>query len=477
MKKRLLITTFCLCAISSFAQNTFLKYYGQFSGKGNSLIINTDGNYVIAGEKFIGTNYQFCAYEINASGDIVWSKDYGTPSPDQAYQIIQTTDGGYALIGFTSIQGTPDRWIDFVKTTNTGDISWTKQIGGFGQEKASSILQLTSGEYFIGGTTNLNTKGMFDFFLVKTDINGDTLWTKRYGGTEDEEINSMRLTNDGGLILSGYSKSFTYGEQDFYLVKLDDRGDSTWTRHYGTSLNEVARSVRQTSDGGYILTGYSGLGEEAGKMYIVKTDQNGDTLWTKSYGQPDRYSAGNDIIQTADGGYAAVGYIQTASPNGSFDIYLVKFDSDGDVEWEKEFHVEPTNIYMTSSEGRSILQTADGGFAISGYWFSGATHNLLLMKTDDIGFVSVGINSTKNNANSVVAPNPFDQHTNLKFENPNNEEHSLMLFDITGKLIRSITDIKTNTVQINKEDLTSGIYFFKLMKDNQFIATGKLIVE
>ncbi len=471
-----LIVIFCGLTVELFSQIVFIRHYGEFTGQGNSLIINSNGNYVIAGRKNQGSNYdQFCSYELNNFGDTLWLKHYGTDSLDQANQIIQTIDGGYATIGLSAGYWSSYQNIYLVKTTNTGIISWTKQIGGQGQENGAAIVQSNTGEYFIGGASSYNSSGLLDFYLIKVDVNGDTLWTKKYGGIQNEELTSMQQTLDGGFILSGYSESFSYGSKDYYLIKTNIVGDTIWTKHYGGNLDEISKSVKQTLDGGYIITGYSqSFGISTENMYVVKINYLGDTLWTKTYGQSGRYSWGNDIIQTADGGYAITGLIKTASPNGGYDLYLVKIDASGTVQWENEFKVEPSNSSFTSSDGRSILQTSDGGFAISGTWFSGSTYELLLIKTDNNG--TVGIDELTNDVSFKLFPNPFNQSTTLEFANSQKEVFTLTIYDIQGQVVWVNTNIKSNKVEINRQNLTNGFYIFRLQSGSKSVS-GKIILE
>ena len=475
MKKTIIILTLFILTLNLSAQNNFITHYGEFTGQGNSLIINSNGNYIIAGRKNQASNFdQFCTYELNINGNTLWLEHYGTDSLEQANQIIQTIDGGYATIGMSSGYMSNYRTIYFVKTTNTGVVSWTKQIGGQGQENGNSIVQTVSGEYYIGGTSNYNSNGLFDFYLLKTDINGDTLWTKKYGGNQNEEANSIRQTSDGGFVLSGYSESF--GSKDFYLVKTNSNGDTLWTNHYGGNLVEISKSVRQTSDGGYIMTGYSeSFGISTENMYVVKTNSIGDTLWTKTYGQVGRYSRGNDIIQTGDGGFAITGLIKTASSNGGYDLYLVKIDASGNVQWEKEFKIEPTNTSFTSSDGRSILQTSDGGFAISGAWFSCSTFELLFIKTNSNA--TVKLSELHTHTSFSIFPNPFCHSTTLQFENLQKENYTLTLFDIEGRLVSTITNIVSEKIEIERNNLTNGIYYFQLRTEHEIRATGKVIIE
>lgn len=466
-----------IMALNAIAQGSFIRHYGEFTGKGNSLITNLNNNYIIAGGR-TGTfsSDQFFMYELEANGDTILFRHYGTEQREHANQIIETLDSGYAMVGYSAEFLDAYSSIYFLKVTNTGEVSWSKLIGGFGHESAAAIVQTNSGEYYLGGSSHHNSNGLFDFYLVKTNVNGDTLWTKKYGGQLNDEVTSIRQTSDGSLILCGYTESYVQDSIDMYVVKVNPNGDTLWTKHYGGPLEEVARSIRETSDGGYIVTGNSqSFGIANDNMYVVKLNAVGDTIWTKTYGQPNRYSRGFDIIETSDGGYAVTGLIKTASSNGGFDLYVVKIDLFGNVEWEKEFKIEPSNDLHTSSDGRSILQTEDGGYAISGSWFSGSTIELLFVKLNADG--TVGTIQLPYSSICTVYPNPFRYSAILQCENVEAENYIFTLFDRDGRNLRTIKFISTDNIEIERDDLPSGLYFFQIRSDKGIKSTGKLIIQ
>lgn len=476
-KTTIIILSYFITILNVIAQDSFIRHYGEFTGKGNSLIINTDGNYIIAGGRS-GTfsSDQFFTYELKANGDTIWFSHYGTEQREHANQIIQTLDGGYAMVGYSAEFLDAYSSIYFLKVTNTGEVSWSKLIGGAGHENATGIVQTNSGEYYIGGSSQHNSNGLFDFLLAKTNMNGDTIWTKKYGGLLNDEVTSMRQTSDGNLILCGYTESYMQDSIDMYVVKVNPNGDTLWTKHFGGPLEEVASSIRETSDGGYIVTGNSqSFGIANDNMYVVKLNAIGDTMWTKTYGQPNRYSRGSDIIETNDGGYAITGLIKTPSSNGGFDLYVVKIDVSGNVEWEKEFKIEPSNNLYTSSYGRSILQTEDGGFAISGSWFSGSTNELLFIKLNYDG--TVRYEQPENITLCNVYPNPFSESAVLKLDLDGSTNYTLNLFDLAGQAIQTTNIKSTEQIEVERGSLPSGIYFFQLRTVNEIQAIGKLVIE
>jgi hypothetical protein len=304
------------------------------------------------------------------------------------------------------------------------------------------------------------------------------LWTKKYGGNKGESCRSICKISDGGIVLGGSSASFTNGEYDFYLVRTNSDGDVLWTNHYGGNSVEICYAVKQTSEGGFIMAGNTSSFGAPQQLYVVKTNSSGDTLWTKVYGSRGTYGSrgytANDIIQTSDGGFATVGDISPSSSGRTNDLYLIKTDQQGNIQWEREFIVYPKPNTTTASEGYSIVQTSDGGFAIAGSWFSGSTIEQLLVKTDNNGIV--GVMEIIKPSLAKISPTIFNQFAVLQFENPVNRLHTVDVFDGSGHLVLTLSD-KSDRIKIERYNLKSGLYFFQLRSENEVQATGKFIIE
>ena len=194
-------------------------------------------------------------------------------------------------------------------------------------------------------------------------------WSKTFGGSEDDYGNSIQITSDGGYIIVGYTYSFGAGESDVYLIKTDSKGNLLWNKTYGGPKCDEARFVQETSDGGYILVGYR---DE--DIYLIKTDSEGNLLWNRTYGGPDSYHSGRCVQITSDGGYIIVGSTKSIS-SGNVDVYLIKTDSEGNMLWDKTFNKSDED------RGTFIQVTSDGGYVIVGYTKS----DVYLMKTDSGG--------------------------------------------------------------------------------------------
>jgi hypothetical protein len=165
------------------------------------------------------------------------------------------------------------------------------------------------------------------------------VWQKTFGGNSDDEALSIQQTKDGGYIVVGYTSSFGVGNWDIYVIKLDAKGDNVWEKTYGGSGYDIAYSIQQTTDGGYIIAGKTG-DLYSGDVYIIKLDKDGNKMWEKTLG-----GSGDDgaysIQQTTDGGYIVAGYTSSfvAGVAGGWyrDVYVIKLDENGNEVWEKTF--------------------------------------------------------------------------------------------------------------------------------------------
>jgi hypothetical protein len=176
--------------------------------------------------------------------------------------------------------------------------------------------------------------GYEDVYIIKTDASGDTLWTRTYGGTSDDAAYSVQQTSDGGYIVAGTTSSFGAGGEDVYLIKTDVAGDTLWAKTYGGIHNDDGYSIQQTSDGGFIVAGQTNsFGSGGYDVYLIKTNAYGDTLWTRTCGGADD-DCGQSVQQTSDGGYVIAG--ETYSEAGGYDVYLIKTDDSGYVGVEND---------------------------------------------------------------------------------------------------------------------------------------------
>jgi len=295
------------------------KTYGdEFPNGAYSVQQTSDGGYIVAGY----TDYdgdKALLIKTDANGNVQWAKTYGGGDRNFAYSVQQTSDGGYIVAGYTDYGGANAL---LIKTDANGDIIWAKIYRGTGWSHASSVQQTSDGGYIVAGVIG------GDVLLIKTDANGNIIWTKTYGGTSWDEASSIQQTSDGGYIVAGETYSFGAGGEDIFLIKTDAFGNVQWAKTYGGTNGDWAFSVQQTSDGGYILVSETrSFGAGSTDILLIKTDANGNIRWAKTYGGTG-YDGAYSVRQTSDGGYIVAGYTESF---GAHDAFLIKTDANGDI--------------------------------------------------------------------------------------------------------------------------------------------------
>ncbi|MGB3477590.1 MAG: hypothetical protein WBB67_00335 [bacterium] len=306
-----------------------------------------------------------------------WIRTYGGADLDEGRMVQQTTDGGYIVIGFTLSFGAGDYDFYLIKTNASGDTLWTKTYGTARDDRASSIQQTTDGGYIVSGFSLPADDSLGDIYTIKINDQGDTLWSKRYAGANHHAGYPAIQTADGGYIISGSTYSYGAGGLDIYLIKTNSQGDSLWTRTYG-GVNDETGLVLPDIDGGYIVCGQTcSFGDTLGDVYLVKTDSLGIPVWTKTYGGVN-YDVGYGGW-TSDGGYILGGY--TCSFGDTLgDVYLIKTNSQGDTLWTRTYGGVGSDMGFPQ-------QRLDGGYIIVGTTYSFGTGNadVYLIKTNASG--------------------------------------------------------------------------------------------
>jgi len=235
-----------------------------------------------------------------------WERTYGGEGLDYGFSVFETTDSSYIITGSTGSYGPAAS--DFfnlyaLKIDLNGDTVWTRAFGGDTIDNGYSAVQALDGGYLLVGTTTSSGAGGLDVWLIKINVDGDTLWTRTYGGSSNDVGGAVIQTFDGNYLIAGCSRSFGAGGYDVYLIKVNSLGDTIWTRVFGGDENDYGVSVIETSDDNYIIVGRTSSFEASWyDVYLIKVSSSGDTLWTRTYG--GTYSDyGNCVTQTFDGGY------------------------------------------------------------------------------------------------------------------------------------------------------------------------------
>jgi hypothetical protein len=385
---------FCLFLLGAFSSRVFASSVMWSQTFGNvepampySLVETSDGGFAIAGgQQALGVSYDYWLVKTDANGGIQWSQSYGGNSIEMTKSLVETVDGGYALAGYTESfgAGSSDFWL--VKTDSNGIMLWNRTYGGSKSDTAYSLVETSDRGYALAGSTGSFGEGLNDCWLIKIDINGNIEWNQTYGGEANDVAYSLVRASDGGYVIAGTTGSFGTEGFDYWLIKTDSRGNMQWNQTYGGIGNDYAYSLVETFDADYALVGMTeSFGAGKADVWLIKTDAHGNMQWNQTFGgaEPDE---ANSLIQTFDGGYALAGYTtsgdETLEPFHVEDFWLIKTDESGKLEWNQTYGD------AWDERAQSLIQTSDGGYALTGYSLSGppgGDMKFLVIKTNQFG--------------------------------------------------------------------------------------------
>ncbi|WP_439883330.1 hypothetical protein ACSX1A_09175 [Pontibacter sp. MBLB2868] len=414
-------------ALPAFSQEVVWDrtYGGDYWNVLGDMDKTSDGGYILGGTSLSGESgdkteakrgeEDFWIVKVDAEGNKEWDKTYGGSAREMFSSLEQTSDGGY-IIGGSSLsensgeksgesRGGFDYWI--IKVDAQGNLEWEKTFGGNSSDLLREIIQTSDGGYLLGGASSSGvsgekggaSRGETDFWVIKLDTEGNIEWDRTYGGNTVDWLTQLQQTNDGGYILGGFSDSDVSGEKsepnwgdiddynvgrDYWIIKIDADGKKEWDKTFGGLYEDNLFDIIQTQDGGYLLGGSSGSGiggdkseafrgGEFGDYWIVKVDAEGNKEWDRTYGGSDSDEL-ISIQQTSDGGYVLGGSSfsdasgeKSENRKGDTDIWIVKINAEGNIEWDK-------TIGGNSGDGLStIKEVSSGEYIIAGSSSSGVS--------------------------------------------------------------------------------------------------------
>jgi hypothetical protein len=472
----------------------------------------TDGGSIVTGYYNTPGNGERCLIsKIDNNGNIEWEKKYGGIAlQDYAYSVLQTSDG-YIFAGVNKsnsgdITGNHgfswDAWV--VKVNNLGNLVWQKSLGGTNAEEAKSIVQTNDGGYIIAGYTSSNdfdvsgNHGNRDYWVVKLNSTGNIEWQKTLGGTGDDTANSIQQTSDGGYIVAGQTNSTNgdvlsnIGNNDFWIVKLNNLGTIQWQKTFGTTENDFLPNIIQTSEGGYIMVG-STMVIVGGNFNcnIIKINANGILEWqrlipTYNYSY---YDSLYKIIETIDNGYAIVGSTADGDPNsnslpgyGGTNVWFLKLDSSGITQGQRGYGGSGND------HGSSIQQDSAGNYIIAGYTSSNNNTNpaygqvncnhstqhwdgwLIKLNSDLLDSDEINLNNK-----IKIFPNPAISEINVSLDSGFSNT-SYCIYDGIGRKVQSgILNYENSTINIFS--LSKGIYILKIKDENNLSTNLKFLKQ
>lgn len=479
MKKLLLILTIVtfnfLVTFSQSPDTLWTKTYGGAEWEiGFSVQQTNDGGYIIAGQtnSFGAGGNDVYLIKTDSEGDTIWTRVYGSPGNEIAYSVQQTLDGGFIIAGRTTPSGTNNPDVYLVKTDANGDTLWTRTEGGDDDDEAYAVIQTDDGYYIAVGTTRSYGQGYADVFLVEYSPNADTVWDDAFGGNANDYGYALQET-ENGYIMAASTGSFGAGNFDAWLVRIDWEYEILWHKTFGGLNGDHAYDVQLTSDGGFIGAGStSSFGPGDNSYFLFKASSDGDSLWAKTYGGEDKDEC-KSVKQTPNGGYIMAGSSKSFG-TGNFDWYIVRTDNSGDSLWTKVFGG------TSDDECFSVQLTDDGGYIIVGSTRSYGAGNsdvwLIKLAPDLVSIMEYSDLTEKHQMH--ISPNPVSGSANLQFLIGESGIVICDLFQISGIKVKSlINEVKipgTYEMDIDLSDLSKGIYFC-VLKTNQGVQTKKMI--
>lgn len=478
---------------------------GTHSESANAVQQTSDGGYIVAGNSMsndgdVTGNHgggDYWIVKLNPAGGIQWQKSLGGSNVDDAQSIRQTTDGGYIIAGSSNSgdgdisgnHGNYDYWI--VKLDSNGNMQWQKSLGGSSVDMAQSIQQTSEGGYIVAGSSSSNdgdasgNHGGGDYWIVKLDVNGNIQWQKSLGGSSSEQVNSVQQTFDGGYIIAGTTVStdgditVSYGNNDFWVVKLDSGGNMQWQKTLGNIGDNIGYYAQQTFDGGYIAVGTSfnpsNLESGLPDYWVIKLSNNGTIEWDKYFGGSFHDNA-ITIRQTPEWDYIVAGWTasnngQVTNHHGNLDYWIIKLDSSGNLKWEKTLG-GPDFDYLTALE-----LTADNGYIVSGS--TGSTsgdvtghHGMIDAWVVKLSPEQLGIPENQQRYKPNLYPNPAKDFFYLDHLP---RESTISITDMSGRKLFS-QKYNEEKIKISTSAFTEGLYMVQVQNREEIILTKKITI-
>ncbi|MBD3289012.1 choice-of-anchor D domain-containing protein [candidate division KSB1 bacterium] len=449
---------------------TFERIIGTREMDGGSAIKQTiDGGFIIVGSTLLPNEDYSDVYVVKTDGNgkVEWTNSYGGEDSDNARDVQCLDDGSFLVVGMTDSYGAGRQDIYLMKLNASGEKQWEKTYGGTFDDRPACFKKTTDGNYIIAGATkNTDNEGR-NAYLLKIDAAGNEKWSKDYGGAGGETAKDILETDDGGFLVIGSTTSTGAGEFDVYLFKTDASGNVQWEKTYGGTNWEEGNSIQPTSDGGYIIAGFTvSQGAGARDFYLIKTDATGNMQWEKTYGEKHNDSA-SEVLQTDDGGYLLAGSTTNiiTEDESYTDIFIVKTNSNGDVEWTTTYGGE-------KSEGvADMLPMDDGGFILVG---SSGSYS----KDSDIYLIrmsAAGRLIAVEKSEGILPqefylyqnyPNPFNNHTCIQFSLSKRAHVSIEIYNMFGQYVCTLIDQEkpagSHLLRWDAGEMASGLYFYQL---------------
>ena len=314
---------------------------------------------------------------LDGEGRMLWNQRYGGTAIDRGRAIVELSDQSLVVAGATESKGAGEFDVWVFKVDASGTLIWDRQFGGPATDWASALVATSDGGVAVGAYTQDISGGPYDFWVIKLDPDGTLAWQQRFGGRATDWSNAITTTQDQGLVVVGHTESSGNGGADFWVLKLDVNGELLWEKTFGGSKTDYATAVTTTRDDNILVAGLT-LSSGAGKFdsRIIKLTDSGTVIWDKTFGGADNDWA-RAILETRGGQYVVAGYTDSQGA-GQNDVWLIRLSPEGAILDERTYG-------DTANEwARALVELPDGSLAMAGDTYSmgaGAADVLVLKIT------------------------------------------------------------------------------------------------
>lgn len=465
---------FAICLNNNFDTVWNFTYGGNDNDYFSSVKNTIDSGFI-----FTGTTSSFSSgrkalvVKTDVNGIIQWAKTYGGTLSDYGTNIIQTSDNGFVVVGSTTSFGAGSNDIYLFKIDAIGNLQWAKAFGGSSVEYGFNVIETTDhGFTVIGSTSSFCTSYSSPPYIFHTDSSGTLVWSKCLGMTGVLTVPHIVITGTD-YIIAGSLNTGTTSNVNAYMMRLGPTGNIIWTRRYDVSSSgETAFCFTQTTDNGFVLSGQTySCGSGGADAFLLKLNLAGDTVWTRVFG------TGNNegfyyMTETSDEGFLLLG-TSYVSPNNNGDIFLVKTDSSGNIPSCVIDYCGFEKFNSTVASSNPASSTVTGGVQ------NDVTLSMNYLITSIIDLCgTVGMESVASNGNTLVFPNPFSTETTLKVIRQL-KEATLTIYNNFGQMVKKISQITTGadkSITLHRENLPNGLYFIRLTENSKIISVHKLVV-
>lgn len=534
MKGKLFIAlSFLLLFEFCFSQTIFQRTYGAAgSTEISKKVLVLSNGYIMAGYAHNTTSKKdIFVVKTDASGNISWSKTYGGNNDDEAFDIVLTSDGGFAITGLTksfAAAGTDSSNAFIMKLNNSGNIVWSSAFGGNNIDAGNALVESSDSGFVVTGYTSSFGAGNKDVLISRFDKNGNNIWMKAIGGTAAEIGNAICKTTSNNYMIVG-TTGITGNQNIIFSTLITLTGNLKWQKTYNFSVSvsntqRIGLGVLENTAKQFIITGKTGQGIiNDAQPFLFNMDSTGNNVnWAYAYILNSGNCSAQSVQQLPDGGYIL------AASMGNYYPALIRLNSSGIRQWSRFYG--SLNSPVLNGFGYSAAYTGDKGFALTGYYApsSASDTTALLIKTDSLGnsscnfgndFGSSGSNSfsviisqitatlssggtsfgispaettvtTPLNTYCIIvgnndlqdlkilsgaAPNPFSTQTKLLF-NTHLVNAEINVYDVLGKKIKTISNVSGEEFELLRDNLESGIYLIVLKHKETISPPMKLIV-